>query len=783
MWEMREAQQAGQEEELRAAQLEAEEMMRNVQARPRVERMDSEQEGDSERAAALAACASGLRAAAAARRPTDVAGGGGAEATHQRCATEQSELFFFGQHADATGDDAFPLESDAAPEAVSGGGAPPEALPGPLTELQVEATLRELCDGLESVVAAVLPRQHAGEVAAAYARGGGLRADGGGLVRKAWRWLELLKEVSAGREEPSLRKAPRDDSGETSAREAATAEGHTTREAAAQELERTREELSVAQQEARRHAKALEALSEQLRESRIQQRQQLERQLGALVARGRQAEATARTLTIAIADAEDTTADGSHPNHHANHQANHHDNHHDNRHANHHANHHANPRANPHADSSAVAAARAQQLAADELQTSRRQCAALEGHVEALRVQLDEAIDQKREAEMRAHELAERLATAQDGEAVAGRILEALSPGASPSRVGGGSCADKAAGDGARALFVQIPATGALPTMSPATTPSKLPKPSARSLAARSPRSHPPPSSPSHWLAPSPWNAPSPWKSPSLSGVPSALSSVGAARLRDGATRRLMRLQDAARSFWLNPLGGGALARALWLWQAAAAHVSRRQLVEEARRLRGEKEEGIEREGAFKRGIGALKAERERLRAALAEAQQRGATRRGVGEHGERKAIVALQREKLALLEELTELRKAREDAQMIEIVEHERAQPLEPQVRARPLEPQVRAQPPEPQVCAQPPEPQVRAQPPSPQPQVRAHPLSARPEVRARPLSVDEVDSVAAGGCGGDFFDENAVQQREAALQEVGLLAQELHELTEALS
>tara|TARA_B100000513_G_scaffold117719_1_gene51733 strand:+ start:116 stop:823 length:708 start_codon:yes stop_codon:yes gene_type:complete len=235
-----------------------------------------------------------------------------------------------------------------------------------------------------------------------------------------------------------------------------------------------------------------------------------------------------------------------------------------------------------------------------------------------------------------------------------------------------------------------------------------------------------------------------------------------------------MRLQDAARSFWLNPLGGGALARALWLWQAAAAHVSRRQLVEEARRLRGEKEEGIEREGAFKRGIGALKAERERLRAALAEAQQRGATRRGVGEHGERKAIVALQREKLALLEELTELRKAREDAQMIEIVEHERAQPLEPQVRARPLEPQVRAQPPE---------PQVRAQPPSPQPQVRAHPLSARPEVRARPLSVDEVDSVAAGGCGGDFFDENAVQQREAALQEVGLLAQELHELTEALS
>ena len=763
MWEMREAQQAGQEEELRAAQLEAEEMMRSVQARPRVERMDSEQEGDSERAAALAACASGLRAAAAARRPTDVAGGGGAEATHQRCATEQSELFFFGQHADATGDDAFPLESDAAPEGVSGRGAPPEALPGPLTEIQVEATLRELCDGLESVVAAVLPRQHAGEVAAAYARGGGLRADGGGLVRKAWRWLELLKEISAGREDPSLRKAPRDDSGETSAREAATAEGHTTREAAAHELERTREELSVAQQEARRHAKALEALSEQLRESRIQQRQQLERQLGALVARGRQAEATARTLTIAIADAEDTTGDGSHPNDHANHQANHQDNRHDNHHANPHANPHADPHANPHADSSAVAAARAQQLAADELQTSRRQCAALEGHVEALRVQLDEAIDQKREAEMRAHELAERLATAQDGEAVAGRILEALSPGASPSRVGGESCADKAAGDGARALFVQIPATGALPTVPPATTPSKLPKPSARNLAARSPRSHPPPSSPSHWLAPSPWNAPSPWKSPSLSGAPSALSSVGAARLRDGATRRLMRLQDAARSFWLNPLGGGALARALWLWQAAAAHVSRRRLVEEARRLRGEKEEGIEREGAFKRGIGALKAERERLRAALAEAQQRGATRRGVGEHGERKAIVALQREKLALLEELTELRKAREDAKMIEIVEHERAQPLEPQVRARPLEPQVRAQPPE--------------------PQVRAHPLSARPEVRTRPLSVDEVDSVAAGGSGGDFFDENAVQQREAALQEVGLLAQELHELTEALS
>ena len=53
---------------------------------------------------------------------------------------------------------------------------------------------------------------------------------------------------------------------------------------------------------------------------------------------------------------------------------------------------------------------------------------------------------------------------------------------------------------------------------------------------------------------------------------------------------------ELARVLWLSPLGGAAMARYLWRWREAVGLEGRRLLVEEARRLRAERDQAMERE-------------------------------------------------------------------------------------------------------------------------------------------------------------------------------------------
>ena len=61
---------------------------------------------------------------------------------------------------------------------------------------------------------------------------------------------------------------------------------------------------------------------------------------------------------------------------------------------------------------------------------------------------------------------------------------------------------------------------------------------------------------------------------------------------------------EMARVLWLSPLGGTAMARCLWRWRDAAGHEGRRLVIDEARRLRGERDQAMERERMLKRGLG-----------------------------------------------------------------------------------------------------------------------------------------------------------------------------------
>ena len=80
---------------------------------------------------------------------------------------------------------------------------------------------------------------------------------------------------------------------------------------------------------------------------------------------------------------------------------------------------------------------------------------------------------------------------------------------------------------------------------------------------------------------------------------------------------------EMARVLWLSPLGGGAMARHLWRWRDAAGQEGRRLLVDEARRLRGERDQAMERERTLKRGLGALRDERKALELQLRAAHEK----------------------------------------------------------------------------------------------------------------------------------------------------------------
>ena len=54
--------------------------------------------------------------------------------------------------------------------------------------------------------------------------------------------------------------------------------------------------------------------------------------------------------------------------------------------------------------------------------------------------------------------------------------------------------------------------------------------------------------------------------------------------------RRVARVLELAGTVWLSPLGGGTCARVLWQWQMMTIAESRRSVIDEARRLRGERD-------------------------------------------------------------------------------------------------------------------------------------------------------------------------------------------------
>ena len=100
---------------------------------------------------------------------------------------------------------------------------------------------------------------------------------------------------------------------------------------------------------------------------------------------------------------------------------------------------------------------------------------------------------------------------------------------------------------------------------------------------------------------------------------------VGAARAAQGmrvARRRVARFGEGApRNARLglailragNPLGCSPQLRALWRWRAFAGGEYRQAVIEEARRLRGERDAATERERGLKRGIATLREEKAKL--------------------------------------------------------------------------------------------------------------------------------------------------------------------------
>ena len=108
---------------------------------------------------------------------------------------------------------------------------------------------------------------------------------------------------------------------------------------------------------------------------------------------------------------------------------------------------------------------------------------------------------------------------------------------------------------------------------------------------------------------------------------------VGAARAAQGmrvARRRVARFGEGApRNARLglailragNPLGCSPQLRALWRWRAFAGGEYRQAVIEEARRLRGERDAATERERGLKRGIATLREEKAKLDDKVAAAE------------------------------------------------------------------------------------------------------------------------------------------------------------------
>ena len=128
-----------------------------------------------------------------------------------------------------------------------------------------------------------------------------------------------------------------------------------------------------------------------------------------------------------------------------------------------------------------------------------------------------------------------------------------------------------------------------------------------------------------------------------------------------GAARRTARLLELTRVVWLSPLGGGACARALWRWQHAASIETRRQLLDESRRLRVERDGATDRERQLKRGISGLREERASLseRLATAQAELQRASEAPTEETHLRRALHSAHAERDGLAKALREAREA----------------------------------------------------------------------------------------------------------------------------
>ena len=96
---------------------------------------------------------------------------------------------------------------------------------------------------------------------------------------------------------------------------------------------------------------------------------------------------------------------------------------------------------------------------------------------------------------------------------------------------------------------------------------------------------------------------------------------------RGGGWRGLARGRHATHGSRLailragNPLGCSPQLRALWRWRAFAGGEYRQAVIEEARRLRGERDAATERERGLKRGIATLREEKAKLDDEVAAAE------------------------------------------------------------------------------------------------------------------------------------------------------------------
>ena len=152
---------------------------------------------------------------------------------------------------------------------------------------------------------------------------------------------------------------------------------------------------------------------------------------------------------------------------------------------------------------------------------------------------------------------------------------------------------------------------------------------------------------------------------------------VGAARAAQGmrvARRRVARFGEGApRNARLglailragNPLGCSPQLRALWRWRAFAGGEYRQAVIEEARRLRGERDAATERERGLKRGIATLREEKAKLDDKVAAAEGEAAAPDGDAAAARRAAreVAAIAAERDALMRKMRDEREAAAEA------------------------------------------------------------------------------------------------------------------------